>query len=292
MAKLVELKKKAAGIRKKIVEMSYKSNASHIGGALSCTDILTVLYFDVMKINPKRPLEKTRDRLVLSKGHAAATLFSILAEKGFFEKKTLEEFHVENGRLWGHPNLGIVPGVEATTGSLGHGLPIGVGMALAGKLDGLNYNVFVVLSDGECEEGSNWEAALSAAHNKLDNLVAIIDYNKWQCFGKTNEVVNLEPLAEKWKAFGFSVKEVNGHNFEELVSTFKEVPFEKGKPSMIIANTVKGKGISFMEDCLEWHYKSPNKEQCRQAFEEIEKQAIPGSKSKEKEKNKIKGESK
>jgi len=265
------LEEKALNIRKAIVEMCHKTNASHIGSALSCVDILVALYFSAMRIDPKKPLDKKRDRFILSKGHAATALYATLAEKGFFQKKLLQGFHCNGGTLWGHSTLGCVAGVEASTGSLGHGLSIGVGMALAAKLDKESSRVFVLLSDGECDEGSTWEAALSAGHLKLDNLVAIIDYNKLQAFGRTNEVVNLEPLAAKWGAFGFAVQECDGHDFRQLADALHAVPLQQGKPSLIIAHTVKGKGVPFMENKLEWHYKSPNEQQFKEAMQGMQK---------------------
>ncbi len=263
------VKENALNIRRKVVEMSYKTGASHVGSSLSCADILAALYFSVLRIDPKKPSDEKRDRFILSKGHAVPALYTALALRGFFPEKQLEGFHCDEGTLWCHPTRGCVAGIEATTGSLGHGLSIGIGMALAGKLDKKEYMVFVLLSDGECDEGSTWEAGLEASHLKLDNLTAIIDYNKLQAFGRTNEVVNLEPLSDKWKSFGFSVREVDGHNLEQLMKALKSVPFEKNKPSMIIANTIKGKGVSYMENKLKWHYKSPNDEEFKKAMQEL-----------------------
>lgn len=260
--------KLAKDIRKKIVEMHARSGSSHIGSSLSTVEILISLYFDVLNIDPKNPSLESRDRFILSKGHACSALYATLAARGFFPEKDLDGYTLNEGKLFGHVTRGVA-GVEASTGSLGHGLPIGTGMALAGKHDKKNFRIFVLLSDGECDEGSVWEAALFAPHHKLDNLIAIVDYNKLQAFGRTNEVINLEPFKEKWESFGWSVKEVNGHDFVELANVFSKIPFEKGKPSVIIAHTIKGKGISFMEDKLEWHYKSPNEEELRKALEEL-----------------------
>lgn len=270
--KIIEYNKVAREIRKKILEMKFNSQSSHVGSALSCVDILTVLYLKILKLNPKKPKKSDRDRFVLSKGHAASALYVTLAVKGFFPEEKLQNYCKDGCRLAGHTTKDCVPGVEVSTGSLGHGLPIGVGMALAGKKDGKKYRVFVLMSDGECDEGSNWEAALFASHHKLDNLVAIIDYNKIQAFGRTNEVLNLEPLKDKWTAFGWSVTEVNGHNFLEIEKALEKVPFKNQKPSLIIAHTVKGKGVSFMEEKIEWHYRSLDKELLKSALKELHKQ--------------------
>lgn len=257
------------GIRNKILKMIFDSQASHIGSALSCVDILTVLYFKMLSIDPENPLDENRDRFILSKGHAATALYATLAQKGFFSEKILDKYCQDGNRLSGHSTIHCVPGVEVSTGSLGHGLAMGAGMALAEKRDNKNYRVFVLMSDGECDEGSVWEAAMFTSHHKLDNLTAIIDYNKLQAMGKTNEVVNLEPFAEKWQSFGWAVKEIDGHNFSEIEKCLSQVPFEKNKPSLIIAHTIKGKGISFMENKLVWHYKSPNKEEFERALKEL-----------------------
>ncbi len=269
--KKIDYKKTATEIRKKILDMKLMSQGSHIGSALSCVDILTVLYFKILKLNTKNSKSQDRDRFLLSKGHAASALYATLAQRGFFSEDVLETYCQNGSKLAGHVIKDCVPGIEVSTGSLGHGLPIGIGMAIAAKKSKKNYRVFVLLSDGECDEGSNWEAALFASHHKLDNLIAIIDYNKIQSFGRTNEVLNLEPLAQKWKSFGWQVKEINGHNFKELEKTLLRMPFKKDSPNIIIAHTIKGKGVSFMEDKLEWHYKSPTKEQYDLALKELTK---------------------
>ena len=256
-------------IRKKIIKMVFDSQTSHVGSALSCVDILTILYFKVLSINPKDPFAENRDRFILSKGHAASCLYATLAQSGFFPEKVLTTYCLDGGRLPGHSTKGCVPGVEVSAGSLGHGLAIGAGMAMAGKQDNKKYRIFVLMSDGECDEGSVWETAMFASHHKLDNLIGIIDYNKLQALGRTNEVLNLEPLKEKWLAFGWQVQEIDGHNFTEIERALITVPFEKAKPSLIIAHTVKGKGISFMENKLEWHYKSPNKTEYILALKEL-----------------------
>src|SRR3989338_9215813 len=266
----MDLAQQARQIRKKILQMHHRANSSHVGSALSCLDLLVALYFDILKIDPQHPAAPERDRFILSKGHAARVLYATLAAKGFFSPAILDGYCQDNGQLPGHVTRGYVSGVEASTGSLGHGLAMGVGMALAARFDKLDYKTFVLLSDGECDEGSTWEAALLAAHKKLSNLVAIIDYNKIQSFGRTQDVINLEPFKDKWASFGWSVKEINGHNFDEIRSTFKTILFAPDKPSVVIAHTVKGKGVSFMEDKLEWHYKAPNREQLEAALKELD----------------------
>lgn len=259
----------AKEIRKKVLKMFFDSQTAHIGSSLSEVDILTILYFKILSIDPKNPTAEDGDRFLLSKGHGAAALYATLAQRGFFPEETLDIYCQNGGKLPSHSTRGCVPGVEVSTGSLGHGLPMGCGMALAGKRDSKKYRVFVLLSDGECDEGSNWEAALFASHHKLDNLIAIIDYNKLQAFGRTNEVLNLEPLDKKWQDFGWEVKEIDGHNFEEIENGLSKIPFQKGKPSLLIAHTIKGKGVSFMEDKLEWHYKNLTKEEYEQALKEL-----------------------
>lgn len=259
----------AKEIRKKILKMIFISQASHIGSALSCVEILVVLYFKVMKINPNNPSAENRDRFILSKGHAASALYATLAQRGFFPQKILDTYCLNGGRLPGHVTKDCVPGVETSTGSLGHGLAVGAGMTLAGKFDNKKYRVFALMSDGECDEGSVWETTLFASHHKLDNLIAIIDYNKLQAFGKTRDVLNLEPLKEKWTSFGWQVKEIDGHNFTQIEKVLSKIPFKKNKPSLIIAHTIKGKGISFMENKLEWHYKSPSEKEYAFALKEL-----------------------
>lgn len=256
-------------IRKKIIKMKYESQEGHIGSALSCADILTVLYFKTLNVDPKNPSDENRDRFILSKGHAASALYAVLAEKGFFPEKILEEYCKNGSKVAGHPTKGSILGVEASTGALGHGLPMAAGIALAGKKDNKNYKVFVLLSDGECDEGTTWESALFASHQKLDNLTVIIDYNKWQAFGRTSEVLNLEPLAEKWQAFGWQAKEVDGHNFEELEKALSSVASEKEKPSVVICHTIKCKGIPFLEDKLESHYHHLTKEDFENSLKEL-----------------------
>ena len=258
----------AIQIRAHVLRMTHRAKSSHIGGCLSIADLLGVLYGKVLKVNPARPDWPDRDRFVLSKGHAAAVFYATLAEQNFFPLEWLNTYCQDGSPLGGHATRGI-PGVEVSTGSLGHGLPISCGMALAGKRDRQSYRVFALLSDGECDEGSTWEAVLFAPHHKLDNLVAIVDYNKIQSFGTVEEVLDLEPLAKKWQAFGWAVTEINGHDFEQIEKALLSVPFEIGKPSCIIAHTVKGKGVSFMEGQLAWHYRYPNDEELHQALAEL-----------------------
>jgi transketolase len=252
--------------RKNIVQMVTTGKSSHVGTALSCVEILVALYFSVMRIDPANPSDPNRDRFILSKGHGCSALYAVLAEKGFFPKARLSRFYLDGG-IPGHATLNCLPGVEASTGSLGHGLSLGLGMAMAAKIDERSYRTFVLLGDGECDEGSVWEAAMLAGHMKLDNLVAIVDYNKLQSFGYTKDVIDLEPFAKKWESFGWSAVEVDGHDLVALYKTLSHP--RKGKPAVIIAHTIKGRGISYMENKLEWHYKSPTTEQEKQALEEL-----------------------
>lgn len=236
-----------------MVEALICAGCGHPGGAFSCIDILVALYFEVMNIDPGNPFRSDRDRFILSKGHSSVALYTALHLAGFIDLKTLLSFRQDNSLLCGHPDASKVPGVEANTGSLGHGLSVGVGLALAGKMNNDSYRVFVLMGDGETQEGSIWEAAMSASHYKLDNLIGIIDRNKIQIDGPTEKIMALEPYKDKWEAFGWKVREINGHNLQEIIMVLKAAPFVKGKPSLAIANTVKGKGISFMENNHEWH---------------------------------------
>lgn len=247
--------------------MTHYSGSSHIGSCLSICDILYVLYIKILNVDPENPCKVDRDKFILSKGHASAALYSILAEKGFFPKEFLNKYYIDGGMLPGHLDMEAVPGVEASVGSLGHGLSIGLGMAIANRQSSNSGRIFVLLGDGECNEGSVWEAIMLAATLRLTNLTAIIDYNKLQSFGRTNEVINQTNMGERWKSFGWEVYEVDGHNLAELEKTFR---LPQTGPKVIIAHTIKGKGVSFMENRLEWHYKSPNAEQCVQAIKEIE----------------------
>jgi len=268
---MVNYQHQVRAIRRNILKMIFKARVAHVGSALSVVDILTVLYFGILKIRPKNPKWANRDRLILSKGHAAAALYATLAQRGFFSKQRLKDYCLDGTKLAAHPVINCLPGVEASTGSLGHGLSLGLGMALAAKHDKKTYRVFVILSDGDCDEGSTWEAAMLAAHLKLDNLITIIDYNKIQALGWTKEVIDLEPFKDKWRSFGWAVKEIDGHDCQQIERTLKKIPFQLQKPSVVIAHTIKGKGISFMENKLEWHYQHPNKEQLKKALKELNK---------------------
>lgn len=259
----------ARQIRIHVLEMVHRARCSHIGSALSIAEIVAVLYDRILRLDPSNPDWDLRDRFILSKGHGCATVYAVLAMKGFFPMEWLDSYYLDGGRLYGHITHYGIPGVEASTGSLGHGLPIASGMALSGKSDNASYRVFALLSDGECDEGPVWEAMLFGSHHRLDNLTAIIDYNKIQACGRTEEVLDLEPLAEKVSAFGWAVKEVDGHDCEEIESVLSAVPFEDGKPSCVIAHTVKGKGVSFMENDVLWHYKAPDDDELRRALEEL-----------------------
>lgn len=242
-------------LRKLILDAFTSARRGHLGPAFSLVEILRVLYDDILNYDPKNPKWERRDRCILSKGHGCLALYAILADKGFFPKEELKKFCTLDGILGGHPEIKI-PGVEASTGSLGHGLPIGIGIALSAKIKKQNWRVFVVVGDGECNEGSIWESALIAAKHQLSNLVVIVDYNKFQSYGLIEEVSKLEPFKDKWESFGFSVKEANGHNVDELKECLKQIPFNSNKPSILICHTIKGKGIDFMENDPTWHHKS------------------------------------
>lgn len=250
--------------------MTNRAKSSHVGSSLSMAELLAVLYAKVLRVKPDDPDWSERDRFILSKGHGCAALYAVLAESGFFPLEWLETFYLNGSRLAGHATHSQVPGVEISTGSLGHGLSIATGMALAAQRDKKTYRVFCLLSDGECDEGSTWEPILFAAHHKLDNLVAMVDYNKIQSLGTVREVLDLEPFADKWRAFNWAVREVDGHNADEVETVLSSVPFEAGRPSCIVAHTVKGKGVSFMENLLLWHYRSPQKEEYDAAMAELE----------------------
>ncbi len=260
----------ARAVRRHALGMVHRANASHIGSSLSIADVLAVLYAEVLRVDPARPDWPDRDRFVLSKGHAAAALYAVLAECGFFSKQWLDTYCRDGGRLPGHATSHGVPGVEVSTGSLGHGLPVACGMALAGLRDRRPYRVYVLLGDGECDEGSVWEAALFAPHHRLDNLVAIVDANGIQSFGEVREVLDLEPLPDKWRAFRWAVREIDGHDHRAIADMLGRVPLEPGKPTALIARTVKGKGVSFMERQLAWHYRAPDAAQLAQALAELE----------------------
>lgn len=260
-SKIHTLEKHANTIRRGILKMAYEVKSSHVGGSLSCVDLLTVLYFSVMRVNPKAPLDIKRDRFIFSKAHASKALYATLSERGFFSNKKLSTYERDGG-LPGHTTRNVVSGVEVSAGSLGHGLSIAAGMAYAGKASNKPFRIFSMLSDGECDEGSTWEAILFAGHHKLSNLVAIIDYNKIQSFGKTRDVLDIEPFSDKWKAFNWGVKEVDGHDIAKIKMSLKKIPFEKGKPSVLIAHTVKGyKGVKKHLNQVSSHYRPPTKEE-------------------------------
>ena len=263
-----KLQEIAKEIRKQVLLMVVNAHASHIASAYSCTDLLVYLYEFVLMINPKKPDDPNRDRLILSKGWGVSSLYSILARKGFFKKELLKSYCQDGSKFIGITTKNDIPGIESTTGSMGHGLPLAVGMAKAGKLLNKKYKVIVLQSDGEMDEGTTWEAALLAAHHKLDNIVAIIDYNKWQSFGRTNKILNLEPIKDKWKAFGWSTVEINGHDFPQMEILLK-TPLVRNKPTVIIAHTIKGKGLSIIEDKNEWHYQTPGEKEIKVAHKEL-----------------------
>jgi transketolase len=257
----------ARRLRIQIVRMTQRAKSSHVGGGLSMAEILAVLYGDVLNVDPSRPDWESRDRFVLSKGHACAGLYAVLAARGFFPEPELETFCADGSRFAGHATHAGIPGVECSTGSLGHGLSIACGMALAARFGTHPYRVFAVLSDGECDEGSIWEAALFAGHHKLGNLIAIVDYNRIQSMGSTDEVLRLDPFTAKWQSFGWRAVEVDGHSVEALQTALRES--SDARPLCVIANTVKGKGVSFMEDQLLWHYRSPQGDEYLQALKEL-----------------------
>src|SRR4051794_29773727 len=257
----------ATDVRRSVVTMVDRAGLGHIGGDLSVTDILVTLFGAVLDVDPTDPTREDRDRFILSKGHCAGALYATLAACGFFPRTELATFMAPLSMLNGHPDRKKVPGVETNTGPLGHGFPVAVGCALAARLRGLDYRTFVVLGDGELQEGSNWEAAMTAAHYDLDNLTAIVDRNRLQQGARTEETKQLEPLADKWESFGFEVRIVDGHDYAQLLEAFS--PSQTGRPVAVIANTIKGKGVSFMEDRVEWHHKVPSAEQVRAAIQEL-----------------------
>jgi transketolase len=268
-----ELAIKSVEYRKKILQYIVGAKAGHTGGSLSCIDILNVLYNNVLKVSPATAKSPDRDRYIQSKGHCVEALFVVLADKGFFPEEDLNTLCKYQSHYIGHPTK-KVKGVEQNTGALGHGLPMSVGTAIAAKLDEKDYRVFTLLGDGELPEGSNWEAALTASHYKLDNLCAIIDHNKLQITATTAEVCNTSPIDKKFESFGWAVREIDGNNVEEIQNAFDALPFEAGKPSLIIAHTIKGKGVSFMENQLKWHHGVPTQEQYIQANEELDNEYL------------------
>lgn len=253
---ITELEQKAKQARALMVEVLVKAGCGHPGGAFSSIDVMTALYFGILNVDPANPRMEDRDRFILSKGHSSIGLYTTLCLRGFINRDTLFTFRQDGSLLCGHPDMNKVSGVEMSTGSLGHGLSVGIGMAYAAKLDGKGYRTFVLMGDGETQEGSVWEAAMSASQYKLDNLVAIIDRNRIQIDGFTKDVMSLEPYRSKWESFGWEVREINGNDMGEVMSALEAAPFKKCRPSLILANTIKGKGISFMENNPEWHGKA------------------------------------
>jgi transketolase len=263
------LAEKAGDIRRHVVRMVAAAKSGHPGGSLSAADIVTVLYFHELRLDPSRPDWPGRDRFVLSKGHAAPVLYAALAERGFFPVPELASLRKTGGMLQGHPDMKRVPGVDMSTGSLGQGLSAANGMALAGRLDKLDYRVYVLLGDGEIQEGQIWEAAMAAAHYKLDNLVAILDHNRLQIDGRIDDVMSPEPVADKWRAFGWHVLEIDGHDYGRILEALAAAREVKGKPTMVVADTIKGKGVSFMENQVQWHGVAPTAEELAQAIAEL-----------------------
>ncbi len=263
------LKLAAAKLRGKVVEMSHAAQAAHLASALSCCDVVAAAYWHALRIDPKKPRDPLRDRFILSKGHAATALYSALAFKGFFPEAELDTYCKAGGRLAEHPPANLLPGVEAATGSLGHGLPIACGMALSGRIRGQAFRIFALLSDGENNEGSVWEAAMFAAAQKLENVCVVVDYNKWQATARSDKTLMLAPLRDKWAAFGWDAHEIDGHDVGKLAQLMSNVPNGSGKPLALIAHTVKGKGVSFMEDDNNWHYRAPTADEVVRAHSEL-----------------------
>ena len=266
-----DLKVTANNIRKSVIEEVYSASSGHPGGSLSAADILTVLYFNQMNIDPKDPKNENRDRFVLSKGHASPVLYAALAERGFFNKEELKSFRKLGSMLQGHPDMKGVPGVDMSTGSLGQGLSAANGMALASKLDSKGYRVYALLGDGEIQEGQIWEAAMTSCHYKLDNLCVIVDNNNLQIDGSVDNVMNVYPIDEKFRSFGFEVFTVDGNNIDELITIFEKAKTVKGKPTAIVAKTIKGKGVSYMENQAGWHGKAPKEDEYKTAMEDLNK---------------------
>jgi len=267
---VAELKEMARKLRCHVIRMTAAAGSGHPGGSLSAADIVTALYFKVMRHNPKNPQWQDRDRFILSKGHAAPILYAALAESGYFPVSELATLRKLDSRLQGHTDRNLTPGVEMSAGSLGMGLSFAIGVALAARLDHRDYKTYVLLSDGECDEGQTWEAALSAAQFKLDNLAAIVDCNRMQLSGWTRDIMNLEPFTQKWQAFGWHIVDIDGHDFDQILAAFQQAEKIKGKPTVIIARTVKGKGVSFMENNVAFHGKAPTPEEAERALKELE----------------------
>lgn len=267
---ILNLKQISKRIRKNIIEEVYAGQSGHPGGALSCTDILVALYFNQMNIDPERKDNPNRDRFVLSKGHASAALYATLAEKGYFSKEELKNFRKIGSILQGHPDMKHIPGVDMSSGSLGQGLSVANGMALSSKIDEKGFRVYCLVGDGEIQEGQIWEAAMTSAHYKLDNLCLIVDNNKLQIDGEVSEVMSVYPIKEKFESFGFATFEVDGNNIDEVITVLQKAKTVKGKPTAIIAKTIKGKGVSYMENQAGWHGKAPNDDEYKQALIEFE----------------------
>lgn len=269
IADRAHLERVARRIRTTVVEMSHRSGAPHLGSSLSCVDVLVAVYFGGLDLDPARHADPGRDRFILSKGHAAATLYATLAHRGFFPLGWLETYATDGDRLHEHPGPGCAPGVEAATGSLGHGLGLGAGMALASRIAGRPYRVCVLVSDGECNEGSTWEAAMFAPAHGLDNLTVVVDFNKWQATGRSRQVLALDPLCAKWEAFGWTAREIDGHDVVALAEALRRGSEVPGRPLALVAHTVKGKGVSFMEDDNNWHYRIPSEQELARARAEL-----------------------
>ncbi len=281
VTKIEALQKIANDIRINIVKSVYNAKSGHPGGSLSCADILAVLYFNQMNINPKEPKAMGRDRLVLSKGHCSPALYSTLARRGYFDEKNLDDFRKINSNLQGHPDMNKVPGVDMTSGSLGQGLSVANGMAISSKMDNMGYRVYCLLGDGEIEEGQVWEACMTASKYKLDNLCVIVDNNNLQIDGEIECVKGLNKIEQKFESFGFKVIPVDGNNIEQLIDAFDRAKMTKGMPTAIVAKTIKGKGVSFMENNASWHGKAPNEEEFKLAISELEKCVSLGKVGKE-----------
>jgi transketolase len=271
---LPELKRIANRMRQNIVKMIGEAGSGHPGGSLSATELVAALFFKVMRHDPKRPGWLDRDRFILSKGHACPVLYCAYAEAGYFDPAELMTLRKLGSRLQGHPDRRFLPILEASTGSLGNGLSIGMGAALAGRLDSKDYRVYVMMGDGECQEGQVWEAAMFAGYHKLDSLCAIVDYNKIQLDDWVNKILDLEPLAAKWESFGWRALVISGNDMQEVLDAYEQAKMTSGKPTVIIANTIKGKGVSFMENNVEFHGTAPNAQQVKQAIDELEKEAV------------------
>lgn len=268
-AKLCELRRQAARVRRDVVRLSYHAKTGHIGSSLSCADIITGLFFHFLRLDPKDPAWAERDRFLMSKGHACVPLYSCLAQVGHLPSEVLEAYGCEGGPLGHHPKKNQAFGIEFGTGSLGHGLAIGCGMAFTAKATGAGWRTAVVMSDGEQGEGTVWEAAGFAAHHRLDNMLAIVDFNKMQALGNTSEILGIEPLDARWRSFGWSVRRIDGHDLGAVIDALDSFPFERNKPSVIIADTIKGKGVSFMENSLLWHYRCPDAKEYEAAMREL-----------------------